>query len=46
MSMKSKNAFREIRLHDFEQACIAIRPSVSKKTLMEYTMWHKSIGGA
>jgi len=36
MSMKPKNAFRKIRLHDFEQACIAIRPSVSKGTLMEY----------
>lgn len=42
MKLKSANHVRKVCLRDFEEALIAIRPSVSKQSIQEYHQWHKT----
>jgi SpoVK/Ycf46/Vps4 family AAA+-type ATPase len=44
LSIKNDKDLRPVQIKDFHKACHAIRPSVSKKTILEYAMWHKAMG--
>jgi SpoVK/Ycf46/Vps4 family AAA+-type ATPase len=42
MTIKGESSLRKIKLNDFRKALHAIKPSVSKASLLEYAMWHKA----
>ena len=42
LAIKGESSIRKVKLKDFIKALKTIRPSVSKASLMEYSMWHKA----
>jgi len=42
LSLKDSSALRKVNVKDFEKALSVVTPSVSKKTILEYAMWHKA----
>ncbi len=42
LRLQNCNQIRKVSYSDFEKAVRTIRPSVSKQTIAEYEIWHKS----